>query len=359
MSHFLSSVLLALITALCVALPAAAQESADSVLPRWPVEFEADSGTLVIYLPQIETFANNQLTARAAFSYAKGEAAPRFGTFWFTAPVDVDRDANLVTARSITVTRVRFPGVTVQAQEQFEAFVRARLEESELSTSLDRLVALVAATELEKSTAEGIRTDPPHVVVISQPAVLLLFDGDPILRQITGTPYQRIVNTAMAVAKDTATGLYFLAGGGWWFQARNPMGPWDVADSVPDSLRAMVPDTVDFDTPDGPPPRIVTAKTPTELIVTNGPIQLQAVQGATGLRYVANSESDILKDASSYYVLLSGRWYKAPEMAGPWQHVRPDSLPPAFARIYPNSAVGEVLALCPAPRRRTRPSPTR
>jgi len=331
-----------------VAAPARAQQAADSILPRWPVEFETDSGVLVIYTPQIERFANNQLTGRAAFSYAKGDsAAPRFGTFWFTAAVDVDRDANLVTMRNLTVNRVSFPGVTTQQQEQFEAFVKSRLEEQELSASVDRVVSLVAATELERSTAEGIRTDPPKIVVMSRPSVLLLFDGDPIFRQITGTPYQRIVNTAMAVAKDTASGLVYLAGGGWWFQARNPMGPWAPADSVPDSLRAMVPDTVDFDVPDGPPPQIVTAKEPTELIVTDGPIRLQPVEGATGLQYVANSESDILKDAQYYYVLLSGRWYRAAQMAGPWQNLRPDSLPASFARIYPNSAVGDVLASVP------------
>ncbi len=346
MSRF-RSLLVASAAAAALAFPAAAQEAGDSLIPRWPVEFETDSGVLVVYLPQIETFANNQLTARAAFSYAKGEAAPRFGTFWFTARVDVDRDANLVTARSITVTRVRFPDITAQQQEQFEAFVKSRLEEQELSASLDRIVALVAATDLERSTAEGIRTEPPRIVVMSQPAVLLLFDGDPIYRQMSDAPYQRVVNTAMAVARDTATGIVYLAGGGWWYQARNPMGPWDVADSVPASLRALVPDTMDFDTPDGPPPRIVTAKEPTELIVTDGPMQLQPVQGATGLRYAANTESDILKDATHFYVLLSGRWYRATEMAGPWQHVRPDSLPRSFASIYPTSAAADVLAFVP------------
>src|SRR5207302_6712866 len=44
------------------------------------------------------------------------------------------------------------------------------------------------------------------------------------------------------------------------------------------------------------------------------------------------------------FLLLSGRWYAAPNRSGPWAFVPPDKLPPDFARIPPNSDKGDVLA---------------
>ena len=328
------------------------QDTLGAPPPRWPVELETDSGALVIYSPQLERFANNQLTGRAAFSVSRLDSAgnatqPRFGTFWFTSRVDVDRDANLVIMRDLSITRVRFPNVTVEQQRSLEALVRARLEENEVSASLDRIVALVAAAETEQSTASDLGTEPPRIIVTPEKSVLVLYDGDPIYRPVPDTRYQRIVNTAMLVVKDTASGLHYLTGNNLWYSARSPMGPWDPADRVPDSLRTLVPDTLDFDVPDGPPPRIYTAKEPTELIVTDGPLSLQAVQGAAGVQAAVNTESDILKYDGVFYVLLSGRWYAATDMTGPWEHVRPDSLPRAFAQIVPNSVGGDVLAFVP------------
>ena len=330
--------------------PAASAQVADTLIPppRWPVEQETDSGTLVIYTPQVERFANNQLTGRTAFSFTReGSTTPQFGTFWFTSRVDVDRDANLVTLRDLSITRVRFPNVTTEQQVNLERLVRARIEENEVSASLDRIVSLVAAADAERATASDIQSVPPRIIVTPEPSVLVMYDGDPVFRPVAETPYQRVVNTAMMVVKDTASGLLYLTGANFWYSARSAMGPWDPADSVPDSLRAMVPDTMDFDVPDGPPPRIYTAKEPTELIVTDGPLRMELVQGSTTLQFGANTESDILKEQGVYYVLLSGRWYASNEMTGPWEHVRPDSLPRSFATIYPNSAVGDVLTFVP------------
>src|SRR5678815_1376967 len=50
------------------------------------------------------------------------------------------------------------------------------------------------------------------------------------------------------------------------------------------------------------------------------------------------------------YLLLSGRWYKASSLKGPWSHVAPRDLPADFARIPPGSPQAIVLASVPGTR---------
>jgi len=53
----------------------------------------------------------------------------------------------------------------------------------------------------------------------------------------------------------------------------------------------------------------------------------------------------VLIDTSNnfYYVLLSGRWFSATSLKGPWTFVASDALPPGFAKIPATSLAGAVL----------------
>src|SRR5207302_1724052 len=94
--------------------------------------------------------------------------------------------------------------------------------------------------------------------------------------------------------------------------------------------------------------KIVVATDPTELIVTNGNPQFTAVPGDAGgqLLYASNTASDLFINQADqrYYVLLSGRWYSAGSLQGPWQFVPSDHLPPAFAQIPADSPKASVLS---------------
>ena len=45
--------------------------------------------------------------------------------------------------------------------------------------SLERLKASLATAELEKKSIEGLKHDPPKIVVIEESSELLLYDGEP------------------------------------------------------------------------------------------------------------------------------------------------------------------------------------
>ena len=85
------------------------------------------------------------------------------------------------------------------------------------------------------------------------------------------------------------------------------------------------------------PPTIIMATVPTELIVTDGEPEYKPV--GTDLLYVDNSESDVLVEIATqrHFVLLSGRWFAAPGVDGPWSFVASDALPESFKEIPEDS----------------------
>ena len=84
---------------------------------------------------------------------------------------------------------------------------------------------------------------------------------------------------------------------------------------------------------DGKVPRIIATDTPAEMILFEGEPALQDVP-KTSLRWASNTESDVFFDKAGkqWYVLLSGRWFRAPKLDGPWTFATPD-LPADFRNI--------------------------
>src|SRR5439155_707234 len=91
-------------------------------------------------------------------------------------------------------------------------------------------------------------------------------------------------------------------------------------------------------------PAIYVSTGPAELLQLQGEPQLAPIDG-TGLLQVTNTSSDMLVDpkGSYTYVLISGRWFRARSLDGPWAHVAPERLPADFAKIPENHPKGRVL----------------
>ncbi len=313
----------------------------------WPREFDSPSGPFVIYQPQPEELNGDVLTGRAAFSLKRtGDMSPTFGVLWFTEQIEIDRDSLTVTARNFDVTKVRLPSVTPDQASRYEHLVEAEAATWDLSGSLDELQAGLAATEKERESVAGLDNAPPRIIFSSQRAILVVYDGEPVLEPIEGSRVQRVVNTPYAVVYNPDDRGYYLNGASLWYTARNPLGPWTDISRPPSVVRAAVPpDTSLDDQTVGAPPRVLTATEPTELISTDGePRYAPLVDGE--LLYVTNTESDVVREVSSQalYVLLAGRWYRAASTAGPWTFVRGDQLPESFQKVPPDSPKGNILA---------------
>jgi hypothetical protein len=315
--------------------------------PSWPRQFDSSNGSFVIYQPQPENLSGDVLTGRAAFSLKKiGDAYPAFGVIWFTERIEVDRDSLTVTARDFDVTKVRLPSITPELAGRYERLVETQAAEWDLSGSLEELQAGLAAAEKERASVADLDNTPPKIIFHNRRAILVVYDGTPALEPIEGSKLERIENTPYAVIFEPRTRAYYLNGANLWYRAMNPLGPWTDIQRPPSAVREVVPpDTSSYDQVEGPPPEVLTATEPTELIATDGPPRYAPLVDDE-LLYVTNTESDVVLEVSTQdlYVLISGRWFWAPSTDGPWTFVRGDELPASFLQIPPDSPKGNLLA---------------
>lgn len=345
------SVLFAILASLLVPAALRAQDKD----PGWPRDIPTSVGTITVYQPQPEDLKANVLTGRSATSFVKtGTTAPVFGVFWFQGRLDVDRDARTAVLSNVKITRVRFPEATPDQEQAYIAIVEAEIPNWHHPISLDRLITSLSAAKEEQKSAEGLKNTPPVILVTEYPTVLVVYDGEPTLRNIPDTNLQRVVNTPYPIIYDPAAKTYYLTNTTWWFSAPDPMGPWTVGAVVPPEVAAAIPKNAkeeaaqDKDPLTGNrPPAIVAAKEPTEVIWTNGKPNMKPLSG--DLLYVQNTDGNVFLDVKSnaYYVLLSGRWYTSGSLKGPWTFVKPSDLPPSFNSIPPMSAKGPARASVP------------
>ncbi len=344
---FVRENLAGLLAALAVAASLAVAITARADDPGWPRQFDSSSGTFVIYQPQPENLDGDELTGRAAFSLQKsGAKSPTFGVLWYTEQIEIDRDSSSVDARSLDVTKVRLPGITATEAARYETLVEAQSAGWDLSGSLEELRAGLAAAAQERASVAGIDNAPPRILFHDRRAIMVAYDGAPVLEPIEGSKLQRVVNTPYAVVFDSRSRAYYLNGANLWYQAKDPLGPWANISNPPAAIRDIVPpDTSSYDQVEGAPPEVLTATEPTELIATDGPPRYAPLV-EDELLYIANTESDVVLEVGTQdlYVLISGRWFRAPSTDGPWTFVRGDKLPASFSRVPLDSPKGNILA---------------
>jgi hypothetical protein len=217
--------------------------------------------------------------------------------------------------------------------------------------SLDQLLEMLQAVQTAQQQATDLNNTPPTVVFYQHPAINLQYDGAPRLMDTPNSNLLRAVNTPFFVVLDPTTKTYYLKGAGRWFTAPDAMGPFLLIGGAPPNISDLATQSGYAD-PQQPVSditaqalQIVPATSPTELIWSDGPFQMTPITG-TNLLYVANTESDVfvLINTQQMFVLLSGRWYSAPNQNGPWTYVAPNQLPPDFAQIPAGSPKANVLA---------------
>ena len=313
----------------------------------WPQEIVADSGAVVIvYQPQVEGFSGNDLVGRAAISVKRPAAdnVPVFGAIWFEAKIDTDRDARTATIRDVDILDVRFAEASDEQKEALASFIEGQVEGAHFTISVDQLLADLDAEKAGVAEAE-LKHNPPKIVLSTQPAILVSIDGEPVYEMIAGSRYERVVNTPFLLVRG-GTDYYLYIGSNAWYEATSIAGAWSRATRVPDEVASLV-EPADEDDTQVDDIQIIIANEPTELIVSDGPPSWAPVEGMN-LLYMDNTDSNAFLELStqSYYVLLSGRWYRGEGLLGDleWSHVPNDELPEPFGDIPEDSVNGAVLS---------------
>jgi len=324
----------------------------------WPREVLSTEGTITMYQPQIESYSGNSLNARAAVSIIPtGKDEPVFGAIRVTCRVLTDRPTRTVKLEEMEVRMIRFPEGTDADTAKIAEALEEVIPRSDLTFSLDLLLESIETAQKERENARELEVAPPKIIVMNHPAVLVRIDGDPILTNVEGTSLKRVVNTPYFLVQDLSGGNFFLRGGDIWYSAKNIKGPWrqiavppnsivDLSDQLKSDDESYEDSTAnDIVSKTGKVPEIVISTEPTELIATDGPIQLVPIEG-TGLLYASNTPSRLFLEIKTQrrFILISGRWYTALSITGPWVFIASDKLPEDFKNIPPGSECDDVLA---------------
>ncbi len=315
---------------------APAMPPASAVTPDpWPKVLKAGTETFTLYEPQLDSWDQYRLSAHGAVSVlADGAKEPVYGVVELAAVTVVDRTARSVSFLYFGVAQATFRWAPAAAA-RYGAAIQSALQGGPSTMSLDRLEQALRVLGAEKkSAAVPVRNDPPRFVFSQVPAMLVLVDGDPVWRPAQGTKLLRLLNTRALVVQDS-TGTSFLNLWDGWMQAASLAGPWTVARKAPKGADALAKQlaaqrTVDLleGAPDDEtkklpslksgPPVLYVATRPTELVVFEGAPDYVPIDG-TQLLYAANTTGNVFVDMASQstFVLVTGRWFRAPPSKAP------------------------------------------
>ena len=307
------------------AMPGGSSALSNVDVDPWPRRLTSGEHTFSIFQPQYERWDQGRLTGRAAVVVENPVSPePQYGVIRFTARTEVDKETRLVTLEDLTIAKADFP-TAPEGGGVYLAALRQALSAQPLTIALDRLQA---EPEVERAEDPGrivqVKNDAPRIIVSEQPALLVRIDGQPVLRHVAGTDLLRVTNTRVLLLLDRSADRYYLWLMTRWLAAPKLDGPWAAVDTPPASLQ--------------------TAK---EVALQSNEVDLKgqpALSPITGtdILEVTNTDDDLFvyTPQQEYYARLSGRWFRAGSLQGPWEFVASGDLPRDFTvtRRYPHSS---------------------
>ncbi len=342
----------------------AAPAANEPTLPAdpWPRKVQAEGRTLLVYQPQVTSWTDNQLALRVAVAVnAANGGEDAFGVVTASARTQVDRAQRMVVLQDLKITKADFPTLPKLAAS-LAADVDQHLASQMRIIALDQLEASLGVAKADPGGQVAVRNPVPRVIVSQRPAILVPIQGKPVLKPASDpdTQIQRVINTRAVILTTGSGAPYYLHLLDGWVTAPSLDGPWVHADITPAGIDAVAsrlaargeadllngnPSTPTVDLLAAGIPDVYISETPTELIVFKGQPDLVPIEG-TALLHAENTSADVFVDTNDngYYVLMAGRWYRAPGLDGPWAYVAGDALPADFRLIPPHSPAGAVLA---------------
>lgn len=318
----------------------------------FPRTITGEAGTVVVHTPQIDTWPNFEaIEGRLVIEVTPaGDEEPVFGVAEFVADTDPNLELRVVAIENTKITATSFPVPDDARREQLDAVFRALVEPKTQFVPLDVILTYIAPDATIPETP-GLSFDPPPIFYSSTPALLVITDGEPLLAQIPDTDLQYAVNTNWDLFryKDKE---WYLRHDDRWLKNRELSGEWMWDNSLPSQFKELPDDGNWAEVKAAMPPAkrredeptIFISDRPAELIVTDGQPQHRTI-GAAGLEYVGDTDSDVFRYENKYYYLVSGRWFSATVLRGPWEHVK--ELPDVFATIPKGHEKAHVLAAVP------------
>jgi hypothetical protein len=324
----------------------------------WPRMHSLASGaSILMYQPQISSWdKQTHLVAFSAVSYRlKTGDKPALGTIRLEADTKVALEDRLVSFQPMKIVETNFQTLTKEQVREVAAEIDKAIPDDERVIALDRVLANLDKSQIVPKNVEGVKADPPPIFFSKTSAVMVNLDGEPIWSPIKDNNLKYAVNTNWDLFQDGPTNTYYLRNNDTWLKATDVKGPWTAAGTLPDSFKKLPAEENWKDVKENLPgkpikgavPKVFVSFQPAELILLTGEPNYLLVPG-TELLWVSNTESDVFRmgKTGSVYYLVAGRWFSAPDFAGPWTFATP-SLPADFKKIPLEHERSRVLASVP------------
>lgn len=323
----------------------------------WPKQIDLTDYVITIYGPEPEKFEHNILEARAAFSLYDNQHLPIFGAMWFRCRVNTDVKKNEVFFTHIQLVNANFPVANADHIEQLQNLIEEQAQFWQFNSNLTSFYKELDVININDAFNEELRNSPPKIHFAKEPTILVFIDGDPILANISGSAlYQYVVNTPYFIVKSASDQQYYLKGGNWWYTSADPTRDWKHIETPPNQIRQLAEKATELNVKSnstdkkspGKQPKLIVTKEPAELIQTDGEPEIKQIHES--LFSVSNSNDEIIFDSYSdtYFILISGRWYKTKNLErGAWSFVSPENVPDIFKEIPSSSSFAHVRLSIP------------
>lgn len=249
----------------------------------WPERISAGEVAFTLYQPQVDRWNDDRLEARAAVAAVrKGVKEPTYGVVWLHARTALGRVPGEVALEGIEFTKASFPWERDGGAQLLEAIRQSAGTEATVplaSLNASPAVALVARRAAPPPEAPK---SEPRVIHARGPAVLVLVDGDYVIRPVPGTSVLRVVNTRALLFQDAASSRFYLPLGRVWIVAPAPNGKWTIARKLPPGLEtvrkaaASEPGVERYDKPGEAIDALLRAGKPPAVFVSTTPAVLSA-----------------------------------------------------------------------------------
>ena len=311
-----------------------------------------------VFEPQADSWKDYRtLIGTAAVEVEKG-SAKSMGVITASADTVVDFDKRAVALSNQKIISVNFPSLNQSQQQQLSEFIKRNATFKDKVVPLDTILLSLGKNQTPPKQV-SIKTDPPTIFFSEKPAILVQYDGEPLLGPVQGMGsdnVQFILNTNWSVLYEKSSKTYYLLAGNIWLSAPSASGSWTAAQSLPADFNQLPNDDSWKDVRSmlgakpataSQVPIVYTSTAAAEIIVVEGAPKLTAIAG-TQLSYVTNTPATLFYEKSNkqYYYLSSGRWFATANLSGPWAFAG-NNLPADFKKIPANGALGWVLPSVP------------
>jgi len=322
---------------------------------EYPRTLSVEGGTVAVHHPQIESWNDfESMTGWIVIEMSKtGDDKSWLGSFLVEGETDIHFDERLVVIHDLEIREKKF--ASDEPPQEVLALAHRAITGSARTVPLDVFIRVLPGDyePPERGVAPPLGTETPVIFASVDPAELMIVNGDPILVPIEDTELQFVVNTNWDLFYHVGKKRWYVLNDSTWQYSNSLEKPrWKTTTRLPrdfsklpdDANWARVQQYLPATSPDKVPSRLFVSQRPAELILVDGEPQLERIPG-TDLAFVKNTLSDLFVRNGQFYYLVSGRWFSAPQLTGPFELVQ--QLPESFQYIPPDHESAHVLASVP------------